>query len=77
MTYQTNILRVLNTTERSKIVDVRSPKEYVQGHIPGALHIPVFDDEERIKVGIQYKQKGRDYALGLAMELNCLDWSVP
>lgn len=40
------------------IVDVRSPSEYRQGHIPGAVNVPLFSDEERAIVGITYKEKG-------------------
>ena len=29
------------------VIDVRSPGEFNQGHIPGALNVPLFDDEER------------------------------
>jgi threonine dehydratase len=33
------------------IVDVRSPAEYAQGHIPGATNLPLFDDAERAEIG--------------------------
>jgi tRNA 2-selenouridine synthase len=38
------------------IVDVRSPAEYAEDHIPGALSAPVLDDAERARVGTLYKQ---------------------
>jgi len=38
------------------IIDVRSPSEFVEDHIPGAINCPVLNDEERIKVGTIYKQ---------------------
>lgn len=38
------------------IIDVRSPAEYAEDHIPGAINCPVLDDEERIRVGTLYKQ---------------------
>lgn len=41
------------------IVDVRSPSEFIRGHIPGAVNIPLFTDEERARVGTLYKQTGR------------------
>jgi tRNA 2-selenouridine synthase len=40
------------------ILDVRSPGEYAQGHLPGALSFPLFSDDERAKVGICYKHSG-------------------
>ncbi|MBP6391314.1 MAG: tRNA 2-selenouridine(34) synthase MnmH [Flavobacteriales bacterium] len=45
------------------IIDVRSPKEFAQGHIPGARSLPLFTDEERAVVGTVYKQQGRDVAV--------------
>jgi tRNA 2-selenouridine synthase len=38
------------------IIDVRSPAEFAEDHIPGAINCPVLDDEERIRVGTLYKQ---------------------
>lgn len=45
------------------IIDVRSPKEFAQGHIPFASSLPLFTDEERAIVGTLYKQSGRDAAV--------------
>ncbi|MFN9924640.1 MAG: tRNA 2-selenouridine(34) synthase MnmH [Cyanobacteriota bacterium] len=51
------------------IVDVRSPAEFAQGHIPGACNLPLFDDAERAEVGTLYHQQGRQAAVlrGLAL----------
>ena len=38
------------------ILDVRSPAEYAEDHIPRAVSCPVLDNEERAKIGILYKQ---------------------
>lgn len=38
------------------IVDVRSPAEFAEDHVPGALNCPVLNDEERARVGTIYKQ---------------------
>lgn len=38
------------------LLDVRSPGEYAQGHVPGAISFPLFDDVERAQVGTLYKQ---------------------
>jgi tRNA 2-selenouridine synthase len=38
------------------IIDCRSPSEYAEDHIPGALSAPVLDDGERAEVGTLYKQ---------------------
>lgn len=38
------------------LLDVRTPAEYAEGHIPGALNLPLFSNEERAEVGTLYKQ---------------------
>ncbi len=40
----------------SAIIDVRSPSEFAEDHLPGAVNWPVLDDEERRIVGTLYKQ---------------------
>lgn len=45
------------------LIDVRSPSEYDQGHVPGAVNLPLFSNEERSIVGTLYKQKGRESAM--------------
>jgi rhodanese-related sulfurtransferase len=39
------------------IIDVRSPSEWADDHIPGAISLPVLDDAERARVGTIYKQE--------------------
>ena len=51
------------------MVDVRAPKEYLQGHIPQAVNMPLFTDEERAIIGTLYKQVGRDTAVEKGLEL--------
>jgi tRNA 2-selenouridine synthase len=38
------------------IIDVRSPSEFAEDHLPGAVNWPVLNDEERARVGAIYKQ---------------------
>ena len=38
------------------IIDVRSPGEFAEDHLPGAINCPVLDDMERIRIGTLYKQ---------------------
>jgi tRNA 2-selenouridine synthase len=38
------------------IIDVRSPSEYAEDHLPGAINLPVLSDAERAEVGTVYKQ---------------------
>ncbi len=49
----------LDLSERIPVADVRSPSEFYQGHIPGAVNIPIFNDKEREAVGTRYKKEGR------------------
>jgi tRNA 2-selenouridine synthase len=51
------------------IVDVRSEGEYLQGHIPTALNIPILNNAERIAVGTDYKQKGQQEAIRTGFRL--------
>ncbi len=39
-----------------EIIDVRSPAEFAEDHIPGAISCPVLDDAQRARVGTLYKQ---------------------
>ncbi|OYX46914.1 MAG: tRNA 2-selenouridine(34) synthase MnmH [Alphaproteobacteria bacterium 32-64-14] len=41
------------------IIDVRSPAEFAEDHIPGAVNLPVLDNEERAIVGTIYVQESR------------------
>ncbi len=38
------------------LIDVRSPAEFAEDHIPGAINLPVLNDAERVEVGTLYKQ---------------------
>lgn len=40
----------------SAIIDARSPGEYAEDHLPGAVNWPVLDDDERRRVGTEYAQ---------------------
>lgn len=40
------------------VIDVRSPAEFADDHIPGAINLPALDDAERARVGTIYKQVG-------------------
>jgi tRNA 2-selenouridine synthase len=41
------------------IIDVRSPAEFAEDHVPGAINLPVLDNEERAQVGTIYVQESR------------------
>ncbi|WP_028782496.1 tRNA 2-selenouridine(34) synthase MnmH [Thalassobacillus devorans] len=51
------------------VVDVRTPKEFEEFHIPGAINLPIFSNEERVTVGTTYKQVGKEEAKELGLSL--------
>jgi tRNA 2-selenouridine synthase len=51
------------------LIDVRSEGEYAEDTIPGAVNIPLLDNEERALVGTLYRQSGPVSARRLALEL--------
>ena len=40
-----------------EVLDVRSPSEFAEDHLPGAVSLPVLSDAERAVVGTIYKQE--------------------
>ena len=68
----TEKISITDFLERSKylpVIDVRSPGEFQQGHIPGAINLPLFENEERSIVGTIFKNSGRDAAILKGLEL--------
>ncbi|MGL4597694.1 MAG: tRNA 2-selenouridine(34) synthase MnmH [Bacteroidia bacterium] len=59
----------LELAKRIPVIDVRSPSEFEHGHIPNAHNLPLFSDEERALVGTCYKQKGKQTAIELGLEI--------
>ncbi|SHM61421.1 tRNA 2-selenouridine synthase [Cyclobacterium lianum] len=45
------------------VLDTRSPAEFSAGHIPGAINLSLFTNEERAAVGTIYKDKGQKPAI--------------
>ena len=41
------------------VIDVRSPSEFAQDHLPGAINLPVLDDAERAEIGTIYVQRSK------------------
>ncbi|HHY73372.1 MAG TPA: tRNA 2-selenouridine(34) synthase MnmH [Bacillus bacterium] len=50
-------------------IDVRSPGEFAEFHIPEAINIPLFSNEERAKIGTIYKQVGQEKAIALGVQI--------
>jgi tRNA 2-selenouridine synthase len=49
---------VARLREFNTVVDARSPAEYAEDHLPGALSAPVLDDDERALVGTCNAERG-------------------
>ncbi len=64
-----NTKEFLESSKNNPVIDVRSPNEYSKGHIPGAINIPLFSNEERAIIGTLYKQKGREQAIQQGLDL--------
>lgn len=75
MVKQYTISEFLEKAKITVVVDVRTPLEFEQGHIPGAVNIPIFTNEERVIVGTTYKQQGRQPAILLGFELTGPKWA--
>jgi len=62
-------IEFLKKAHHLPVIDVRSPKEFAHGHIPGAYSLPLFDDLERAEVGILYHKSGREEAVKKGLEI--------
>ena len=51
------------------LVDVRTPDEFAEATIPGAINIPIFSNEERAEIGTIYKQVSKQEARFRGIEL--------
>ncbi len=59
----------LTLRKQLPVVDVRSQGEFQEGHIRGAINIPLLNNEERAEVGTDYKQKGQKEAIKTGFKL--------
>ena len=50
------VATVAQLAEFDAIIDARSPGEFAEDRLPGAISLPVLDDEQRARVGTLYKQ---------------------
>ena len=57
MRFQITRLSDLAKEPFDTVIDARAPAEFAQDHIPGAINLPVLDDNERAQVGTIYVQE--------------------
>jgi tRNA 2-selenouridine synthase len=55
--------------ERKVILDVRSPQEFKEFHIPGAVNLPLFEDDEKRLIGYVYRTRGEEEAKKVGTEI--------
>ena len=58
----------LTLIKHNQLLDVRSPGEFKQAHIPGAISFPLFTDDERKIVGTAYKQESKQIAVKIGLK---------
>jgi len=54
-----NSLSEIDTLPFDAVIDARSPSEFAEDHLPGAINLPVLDDAQRARVGTIYVQESR------------------
>jgi tRNA 2-selenouridine synthase len=59
----------LEKLENPVLIDVRSEGEYKEATIPSAINIPIFNNEERHRVGTTYTQKSPSFAREEGLEI--------
>ena len=63
------IIKTSASIGSSIIIDVRSPAEFEHAHIPSALNLPLFDNDERAMIGTTYKKQSREAAIKAGLPL--------
>lgn len=53
------------------IVDARTPLEFAEDHLPGAINVPILSNAERVEIGTLYKQQGPQIARVRGLQLTC------
>lgn len=54
--YYAGTATLAQVEEFDEVIDARSPAEFAEDHLPGAINCPALSDEERARVGTLYKQ---------------------
>ena len=63
-------LEVQDFSTYALIIDARSPREYNDDHLPGAVNLPVVDNDEYAEVGTRHKDdKHAAYLIGVEYSL--------
>jgi len=63
MIIKQDIQDFLGSSPAMPLLDVRTPAEFSEGHIPWSFNLPLFTNDERAEVGTLFKKRGPDAAL--------------
>lgn len=69
MSRDCSVEKYIENKDRYTTIDVRSPGEFAENHIPHSINIPLFTNEERAIIGTIYKEQGQRVAKWKAMEV--------
>jgi tRNA 2-selenouridine synthase len=64
-----NRLQDLDAQHFDAVIDARSPGEFAEDRLPGAINLPVLEDDERARVGTIYTRESRFEARKLGAAL--------
>ena len=53
----------------ARIIDLRSPAEFQRDHMPGAINVPLLDNEQRALVGTLYARESPEMAFERGLEI--------
>src|SRR6266513_3131591 len=63
--------------EYALVIDARSQREYTEDHVPGAVNLPVVDNEEYAEVGTTHRtDKHRAYLIGVSYALKNISHAI-
>lgn len=68
MNVELGIEDFLGRARSTPVLDVRTPAEFSAGHIPGAVNVPLFSNDERAEIGTIYKHEGREPAVRTGLD---------
>jgi tRNA 2-selenouridine synthase len=61
--------RELARGREAVVIDLRSPSEFAEDHVPGAFNVPLFDDAQRALVGTLYRKRSPQAAFDEGREI--------
>lgn len=56
-------------SERTVVIDLRTPKEFAEDHVPGAINLPLFRNDERALIGTLYRRESPESAFQAGREV--------